>query len=65
MTITLTELRLRADLSVISLGKKAGVSPSTVSRIERGLTSPSLLTARRISKALGVDVSEIEFGGRR
>lgn len=65
MMITLTQLRLEADLSIEGLAEKSGVSSSTISRLERGQVSPSFLTAHRISKALGRLPHEIQFGGRQ
>lgn len=65
MTLTLTELRLDAGFSIQALSKEAGVSASTISRLERGLVAPTLLTAHRIAKALGTTAERIEFGGRQ
>jgi transcriptional regulator with XRE-family HTH domain len=48
------QLRLAADLSVEQLAVRAGVSASTISRIERGQTRrPSLMVLTRIASALG------------
>lgn len=50
----LRETRLKADLSVRGLGKRAGVSPSTISRIE----------ARRMDPTVGMLTQLLESAGR-
>lgn len=47
-------LRVRAALSGMALANKACISRSLLSRIERGLVSPSIETLGRIAGALGV-----------
>ena len=63
--LKLKELRRRAVLSTRELADRAGISPATVWRIERGAAGrlrPA--TMRAIAKALRVDPAEIEeFAG--
>jgi transcriptional regulator with XRE-family HTH domain len=47
-------LRMAADVSGGALAKASGISASMLSRIERGLVSPSVETLERLSKGLGV-----------
>lgn len=49
--------RLAADLSAGALATKAGVSRSMMSRIERGLVSPSIEVLDRIAAVLDVPMS--------
>ena len=59
----LSTLRAKAGLSVTELARRAGVNAGSISRIERGMQSPSLATALRIATVLEVDVAEINFVG--
>jgi len=59
---TLKELREQYFLSQVDLAKKAGVSESTINRLERGLEKPRWVTIRKLAKALGVKPGEIDFG---
>lgn len=52
-------LRLSAGLSGAELAKQALISGSLLSRIENGLTSPSIDTVDRLARALGVSVSKL------
>jgi transcriptional regulator with XRE-family HTH domain len=51
--------RLRGTQPQEALAFKAGVSTSTVSRIERGLHKPSLPTLRKIAAGLEISVAEL------
>lgn len=44
-------------MTVVDLGRMTGLSASMLSKIENGMTSPSLATLERLSKALGVPVT--------
>lgn len=55
------ELRARYNLSQGDLGKLADASRQTISLIERGDYSPSILLALKISKVLKVSVEEIFY----
>ena len=45
-------------------GEKAGLDPTYISGIERGVRNPSLLSICRLAKALGVSVSDLVEGVR-
>lgn len=53
--------RLRSEkrLTLKDLGERTGVSPSMLSLVERGKTSPSIGTLVAISSALGVHMSDL------
>jgi transcriptional regulator with XRE-family HTH domain len=53
----LQELREQNGLSLRALADKCGVSPNTVSLIERGLSSPSVDTLQRLAVGLGVSIA--------
>jgi transcriptional regulator with XRE-family HTH domain len=55
----LRRLRLEHGLSVRQLSVRSSVSPSMLSQMERGLTTPSLQTLKRIAEALGVSMFQI------
>ena len=55
--LRLQELRERNGLSLRALADKSGVSPNTVSLIERGLSSPSIDTLQRLAVGLGVPIT--------
>jgi len=54
----LRELRKSRGLSLRDLAGKSGCSPSFISQIEQGKTSPSLVSAKRICRALDMTVAE-------
>ncbi len=49
--------RKKLELTVAELGRAAGLSPGMLSKIENGLTSPSLATLQALSQALDVPVT--------
>ena len=53
------ELRGRQGLTLQSLGEKTGLSPSMLSLVERGKTSPSIGTLIVICSALSVHMTEL------
>ena len=57
----LKEQRARLGVNQEEMGKLIGVSRQTISQIERGVYSPSVETAFKISEVCGVPVEEI-FG---
>jgi len=59
------ELRKRARLTQAELAERIDVSPEFLSRVERGLKSPSLETVEKIAKALGLQVKELFQEGPR
>ena len=54
----LKRLRRNKGFSQERFGFKAGLHRTYVSQLERGLKSPSLETLSRISRVLGIDISE-------
>lgn len=56
---TLRALRLRSKLSLNDLAERADISPSHLSRIERGLTVPSYDVLDNIATALGSDLNSL------
>jgi transcriptional regulator with XRE-family HTH domain len=53
---TIKALRLEHGLSLNDLAEDAGISPSHLSRMERGLTVPSYDVLDRVADALGSDL---------
>lgn len=58
--------RTARGISVRELARRAGISPSLVSQVERGLTEPSISSLRRIAEALDVSIFSLleETDGR-
>ena len=54
----LRELRRSRGLSLRTLARKSGCSPSFISQVEQGKTSPSLVSAKRICRALDMTIAE-------
>jgi transcriptional regulator with XRE-family HTH domain len=52
-------VRVQQGRSLRDVGDAAGVSESFMSQVERGLTSPSVITLRRIAYALNVHIVEL------
>lgn len=59
MKIYLQKIRWEKDYSIGQLAKASGVSTAQISRIENGLTMPTIETLCRLAKALGCDVCEL------
>ena len=55
----LRSARHDADLTMKALGERVGISQAQISQIEAGLSTPSLTTLFRLSRALHVKVSEL------
>lgn len=53
------EERIRQGLSMNGLAKKAGLSQSMVSLLDRGLRNPTLEVLLRITNALDIDLSKL------
>ena len=51
------DFRKKLDMTVVDLAKAAGLSAGMLSKIENGITSPSLATLKALSKALQVPVT--------
>lgn len=52
-------LRDDAGLSLRELAERSGVSPTTLSQVERGNSSPTLTVAERIAAGLGLSLSQL------
>jgi transcriptional regulator with XRE-family HTH domain len=50
---------LRGERPQEDLAHEAGISTSTLSRVERGLHQPSLPTLRKLAAALGVPLADL------
>ncbi len=57
--VTLKEARAARVLTVRALAEQAGVSPSTVHRIETGRSTPRFLVIQKLSTVLGIEPGEI------
>ena len=51
------EFRTKLDMTLVELARLTGLSPGMLSKIENGVTSPSLATLRALSEALQVPVT--------
>ncbi|WP_031468664.1 helix-turn-helix domain-containing protein [Sciscionella sediminilitoris] len=59
MTAAIRVHRLESGMTLDQLAAAAGVTKSYLSKIERGISSPSIAIAMRIAEALQVDAAEI------
>ena len=55
-------VRKQQNITVLELSKKTGISPGMLSKIENGLTSPSLTTLQTLSEALSVSLTSFFRG---
>ena len=53
------QFRKESGLTQVALGEKAGVSPNTIARLERGEHRAASETIEKLAKALGVKASDI------
>ena len=53
------QFRQQLDMTVAEVAKLAGLSPGMLSKIENGMTSPSLATLSALARALGVPVTSL------
>jgi transcriptional regulator with XRE-family HTH domain len=53
------QFRRQLDMTLVELAKQAGVSRGMLSKIENGMTSPSLATLRALAGALNVPVTSL------
>ncbi len=51
--------RIKQDITVVDLARQAGLSPGMLSKVENGLTSPSLATLHSLAGALNVPVTSL------
>ncbi|SAI74738.1 transcriptional regulator [Bordetella ansorpii] len=61
MALKLKLLRVQAGLTLEQLAQACGLSRSYLSKVERGISTPSIETAFKLSHALGVNVDRL-FG---
>lgn len=54
---TIRRHRMAADVSQEQLAERAGLHPTYIGMVERGIRNPTLDVAERISKALGLELS--------
>jgi len=54
------ELRGKLNLTQVELAEKAGLPQAQISRIERGVVSPTSATLGKIAEALGADLRLVE-----
>jgi len=55
---TIRRLRIEAGIGLRQLARLAGVSPASITAIEKGHSSPTLATLHKVLKALGTDFAE-------
>lgn len=51
------EVRARTGLSQRALAERAGVTPATIARVEKGRMEPTLALLERIARAAGIDLT--------
>ena len=54
------ELREKHHLTQVELSEKTGISQAQISRIERGVVSPTTTTLAKLVEALGADLQIVE-----
>lgn len=60
----ITKLRTDRGWRQTELGRRAGIVPTRLSRLESGRAIPNLHELIRLRQALGADLEEIVFGAR-
>lgn len=59
MKILLRNYRKRKRLSIVELSRVSGLSKSTISNIENGIVSPTMLQMESLAKALDVRITDL------
>ncbi|MDN6855427.1 XRE family transcriptional regulator [Pseudomonas sp. CAN2814] len=59
MSMRLKLLRKKLGITLETLAEKTGLTKSYLSKVERGLSTPSIATALKLAKALNVQVEEL------
>jgi len=54
------DLRKKHQLTQVELSEKTGIPQAQISRIERGVISPTTATLAKIAEAFGVDLRFVE-----
>ena len=55
----ISDLRKEMDITQDELAFRTNISPSYMSAIERGITDTAISTAKRLAKALCVEIKEL------
>jgi transcriptional regulator with XRE-family HTH domain len=63
MSVRLKMLRKQSGMTLDTLGQLTGLTKSYLSKVERGLSTPSISVALKLAEALRVDVESL-FAGR-
>ena len=63
MALNLKQLRVQRGLTLEQLAQSSGLTRSYLSKVERGMSNPSIESALSISTALGISVEKL-FGHR-
>lgn len=61
----ISDIRKEKGLTQVELGFRADMEKPNMNRIEKGGTNPTVLTLRKISAALGVDLTELLPGHKK
>lgn len=61
IAMQIIELRERHGLTQAELAERSGIDQGDISRIERGATSPTARTLKRIADALGAELRLVEL----
>lgn len=59
MRLRLREVREAKFITQRELAARTGLTPETISRLERGTNPPLITTVRRLAEALGVEPQEL------
>ena len=62
MSIRLKLLRKKLGITLEQLADKSGMTKSYLSKVERGLNTPSIAAALKLARALNVNVEELFDG---
>ena len=63
--LNVRRLREKRGLTQEELGFEAGIHPTYISGVERGVRNPTLTLVEKIAKALGVPVATLVRAGSR
>jgi len=61
ITMTLKDLRRARGMSLDDVKDKTGLSPTTISYVERGIDYPKEANRKKISQALGIDEANFDL----
>ena len=63
MRLKLKEVRERLLVTQAELAERTGIAEATISRLENGIQTPRISTARKLAEALGVLPEELIVWG--